>query len=130
LYHDYTRAYTRYKYDVLVDKHTRNRHRRPSYETRSYYGQLQHLVTIRLPAAAQYGLFEPTLFALGAIRRCDTGKFSNALEVPMYEQYGEFEVVDLSTLQCLVGRVKVNEHLWAVIDRTGKELSASATVIT
>jgi hypothetical protein len=117
------------QYDVMVDIHARNRQRRSLYTVQSCYSQLQDIITITLPPIAQVNLTESQTFVLAGVRHCDTGHFTNALQTPVYERYAEYEVVDLSTLQCLVGQVKCDEKFWALLDRTGMDLSASATEI-
>jgi hypothetical protein len=40
-------------------------------------------------------------------------------EIPAYLRDGQLEVVDLKSVQCVVGRVKDHRGLWALIDRSG-----------
>jgi hypothetical protein len=64
-----------------------------------------------------------SFYALAGIRSCKTGDFENSLGSPLYKQYSQFEVVDMWSVQCLIGRVQASHGLWAIIDRSGKEIS-------
>jgi len=44
---------------------------------------------------------------------------SNSLDMHFYRDVGVLDVVDITCLQCLVGRVKDGAR-WAIIDRSGR----------
>ncbi|KII93389.1 hypothetical protein PLICRDRAFT_99540, partial [Plicaturopsis crispa FD-325 SS-3] len=105
------------RYDMLVDIHASRRRVQPVYRTESFYGQLQHILVVNLPASPDLGLTTPTALILAAIRTCDV-EAHNDLDMHYYSHYGRLEVVDITCLQCLVGRVPVGNR-WAIIDRSG-----------
>ncbi|KAF8912419.1 hypothetical protein CPB85DRAFT_1220282, partial [Mucidula mucida] len=41
------------------------------------------------------------------------------LDMPYYKKKGTYEIVNMTMVQCLVGRVQVKNTLWAIIDRSG-----------
>jgi hypothetical protein len=105
------------KYEVLVDKHARSRNRRPEYQTETFFGQLQHIFVVPVPLSNDLGLTEPTTALLAAIRACEiTGR--NDLDMHYYKELGRLDVVDMTCVQCLVGRV-IDGKFWAVFDRSG-----------
>ena len=73
----------------------RQRNMAPIYVSKSLYGQLQHILVVKLPPAEELDseLTNNTTYFLG----------------------GRREVVDITTVQCLVGRVPLNND-WVIID--------------
>jgi hypothetical protein len=64
---------------------------------------------------------EPILetIILAAISECKITAH-NDLDMHYYRDEGALQVVDISTVQCLVGRIKTtNGRDWAIIDRSG-----------
>jgi hypothetical protein len=107
-----------YQYDLLVDKHARRRRHTPNFEIKTHYGQLQNIFVVRLPRATELDIDEPATLILAGIKSCVlTGK--NSLGMPYYMDLGHYEVVDMTTVQCLIGRVPVGNK-WGIIDRSGK----------
>ncbi|KAL1740480.1 hypothetical protein HDZ31DRAFT_47434, partial [Schizophyllum fasciatum] len=119
------------KYDLLVDKHENNRRVTPEFEIRSFYGELQHIFLVQLPAAARKDLDcddndtaaveEPVVLILASIHRCETTTV-RPIPGPVYSAMGRQEVVDMTSLQCLVGRTRSplgpGSEPWAIIDRS------------
>ncbi|KAJ3925902.1 MAG: hypothetical protein NXY57DRAFT_1051582 [Lentinula lateritia] len=98
------------RYDMLVDINARHRRVAPIYEKCSFYGQLKHILVVGLSAAEELGLLSETTFILAAI------DISGA---PYYEWMGTLEVVDMSVIQCLIGRiVAMDGKQTSIIDRT------------
>lgn len=111
------------QYDLLVDKNARKRNTVPHYEPVAFYGQLQHILVVRLPPAPELDpespeLLSDTIYILAAIHRCET-TMTNSMGFPIYTKMGRTEVVDITSVQCLVGRVPVSNY-WVIIDRTGE----------
>ncbi|KAF5374458.1 hypothetical protein D9615_009129 [Tricholomella constricta] len=105
------------QYDLLVDKHARSRDREPEYEPQSFYGQLENIFVVKLPATPDLELVQPATLILAAIRTC-TVEAENSLDMHYYKRQGRTEVVDMTSVQCVVGRVKVG-NMYAIIDRSG-----------
>ncbi|EEB92828.1 hypothetical protein MPER_08606, partial [Moniliophthora perniciosa FA553] len=114
------------RYDQLVDKHARNSRRRSEFVLTKFYGQLQNILVVPLPAASELGLEVATTLILAHIHACDGVTFSNPRQVPYYTKMGRHEVVDMNSVQCLIGRIPPASQngKWAIIDRSGSiELS-------
>ncbi|KAH6917796.1 hypothetical protein BKA70DRAFT_1245317, partial [Coprinopsis sp. MPI-PUGE-AT-0042] len=110
------------RYEMYVDRHANQRRRKPEYELKTCYGQLEHIFCVTFHDAAAsttLGLKGDTVI-LAAIRGCVlTNKTIPGLNVHFYANLGALEVVDITTIQALVGRVPDGSHGWAIIDRSG-----------
>jgi hypothetical protein len=89
----------------------------PTFEVRPYFGQLENILVVRLPATSQLDLNTGSTLILAGIRQCEVDA-TNSMGMPFYSKMGRFEVVDITCVQCLVGRIR-NDKRWAIIDRTG-----------
>lgn len=91
----------------------------------TYYGRLEHIITITLTEA--HRSLQPSgpatsIFAL--IHRCilkeDDPQLAG-LDIHFFSKEKQsFDVVDITSVQCLVGRVNAGRNSWAIIDRSGK----------
>ncbi|KAI5824377.1 hypothetical protein K523DRAFT_253284, partial [Schizophyllum commune Tattone D] len=116
-------------YDLLVDRHARNRQQHPQLHPKSYYGELQNIFLVQLPPATRKSLNcddkgaddAPVVVILAGIRRCKTESVP-PLQNPIFSSMGRYEVVDMTSVQCLVGRtgssVGSGSKPWAIIDRS------------
>ena len=116
------------QYEMLLDRFARQARRQPEYELRTFYGQLQHIYVVQFkdPRPA-LGLDEPTTVFLAAIRTCildNPDSQLQGLDVQFYSKEGGLDVVDITSLQCLVGRIR-DRAQWAIIDRSGSLARAS-----
>jgi hypothetical protein len=116
------------QYEMLLDRFARQARRQPEYELRTFYGQLQHIYVVQFkePRLA-LGLDEPTTVFLAAIRTCildNPDTQLQGLDVQFYSKEGGLDVVDITSLQCLVGRIR-DRAQWAIIDRSGSLARAS-----
>jgi hypothetical protein len=80
----------------------------------NFFGQLNRILLLELPSAQRLDLDEPTTVIVAVIREA---KATLRNGIYYYENTGAEEVVDLSTLQCVVGRVRDRDE-WAIIDRS------------
>ena len=60
----------------------------------------------------------PPPVLLAAIQTCNIDRSNDALDIHYYSRMGGVDYVDVTTVQCLVGRIKDRGH-FAVIDRSG-----------
>ena len=109
---------------MLVDKYARRAHRQPEYELQTFYGRLEHIFVVQFKGRGPYpGRRQGdahTLF-LVAIRTCTLDQPDpqlQALDIHCYSSEGPLHVVDIMSLQCLVGRIW-DRNRWAIIDRSG-----------
>ncbi|KAI0671051.1 hypothetical protein C8Q78DRAFT_973583 [Trametes maxima] len=111
------------RYELLVDRHARSHRRAESYEMRTFYGQLQHILVIELDQTAAsnvpgFTAAGPFTFLLAVVQQCVIEEDNEDLDIHYYTRLGALEAVDISTIQCLVGRIR-DRGRWAVIDRSG-----------
>ncbi|KAJ3485684.1 hypothetical protein NLI96_g4778 [Meripilus lineatus] len=105
--------------EQLVDANTRYRNRAILLEPRTFYGQLKNLYTVQLiRLVPSYPASEPSLFILAAIKTCAISRIHPTLDIHYYEKEGPLEVMDVTSIQCLVGRVRDGDT-WAIVDRSG-----------
>ena len=97
----------------------------PDRETVTYYGKLEHIITIAFPQS--YESLQPTrpansIFAL--IHRCtlkDDEPRLASLDIHFFSKERQsFDIIDITWVQCLVGRVIAGKNNWAIIDQSGK----------
>ncbi|KAJ7028737.1 hypothetical protein C8F04DRAFT_1007263 [Mycena alexandri] len=120
---DDSRDATHVRYEMLVDKYVRFPRREPEFELQTFYGQLTHIYCVHFPAACPaLGINVPTTFIFAAIRSCvleqddpDLG----GLDIHLLSRYGGLDVIDITSVQALVGRFQDTGDNWAVIDRSG-----------
>lgn len=85
----------------------------------TFYGQLTHILVVRvnaMPSAIPPS--PPTTLVLAVIHSCTILRAHPALDIHYYKNLGRTEVVDITTVQCVVGRVR-DRGQWAIVDRSG-----------
>ena len=106
---------------MLVDRYTRHARHKPEYILQTFYGQLQHIFVIHFPSACpELGLNNITTIILASIRSCvldNTDSLLEKLDIRFYTTDGPVHVIDITSLQCLVGRIRDHKR-WAIIDRS------------
>jgi hypothetical protein len=109
------------QYELQVDIHENRRHKTPDFEPDTFYGQLQHVYSVRVNTSRRLSLARPETVVLAVIRKCDViDEDPNGLDVRYYARDGPLDVVDMHTVQCLVGRVWVSSaKRWGIVDRSG-----------
>ncbi|KAJ7637883.1 hypothetical protein DFH06DRAFT_1002012 [Mycena polygramma] len=107
------------RYALLVDQNARSRRLAPRFQLTNFYGQLQNIFVVKLPPVEEFNLAEETTLILAAVTRC-TIIGHNDLDMHYYREEGPLQVIDINSVQCLVGRIKtLNKKIWAIIDRSG-----------
>ena len=108
---------------MLVDRFAHMHRRKPMLEPQTFYGQLEHLYLINLDCSdTQVDPQQPIILA--AIRNCkisDPGLTElEGLDIHLYNTPGSLDLVDVTSIQALVGRVKytVDGGGWAIINRS------------
>ncbi|KAF8872517.1 hypothetical protein BD779DRAFT_1450131, partial [Infundibulicybe gibba] len=90
-------------------------------ETQSHYGQVVQFIALRLPPARRPVQTnsshprQPTTLILALVAPIKPESF-NEFGTPSYTKLGPIEVVDASTIQCVVGRV-YDRNRWTIIER-------------
>ena len=76
-----------------------------------------HIVVVDSTAIPSFDIPAATiLFAI--IRSCKVTSKHPTLDIHYYSELGPLEVVDMTTVQCVVGRV-FDRGSWAIVDRSG-----------
>lgn len=86
-------------------------------EKKTFYGQLLQLIVVDMPAIPVIDA-RPDTLVLGIVRTCTVDVSHSQLDIHYYTKQGALEVVDITTVQCLVGRIEDRKR-WAIIDRSG-----------
>ncbi|KAK1220171.1 hypothetical protein PQX77_017074 [Marasmius sp. AFHP31] len=108
------------RYDMLIDVNTRYKRRKAVFQPKAFYGQLQHIFVVRFPATRALKHYNDETYILAYIHTCEGMTYENGLEMPYYTYLGGREVVDMGCVQCLVGRIKLSDGWWAIVDRSGE----------
>ncbi|KAF8868361.1 hypothetical protein BD779DRAFT_1452035, partial [Infundibulicybe gibba] len=109
------------KYILEVDQNRRHKNRQPDFVEQVFYGQVIHFITFQLPPTCPFAPTDldcpgqPTTLVLAAIAPIKATSFDE-FGMPSYTGLGPIEVVDVLTIQCVVGRVKDN-RTWTIIER-------------
>ena len=98
------------------------RGRAPEYEKKTFFAQLDHIYVVRIPQTPALDINNEETLILAEVRTC-IPRYTNDLGMVYYEKVRSAEVVDMSCIQCLVGRIPIpreqGPQLWAVVDRSG-----------
>lgn len=122
------------KYVGLVDQDARFVNRPERLTDEASYGQLLNIILVTLPAHVavvldrSHGSTEPAILFLAHIQPCIIdGQVSTSVDAATYKKMSDRkEVVDIGTVQCLVGRTPLPlmisgaSDTWAIIDRGGE----------
>ncbi|KAJ7232991.1 hypothetical protein B0H12DRAFT_1028765 [Mycena haematopus] len=118
-----SRDATYVRYEMLVDQNARFRNRPEEFTLQTFYGQLTHIYRVHFSEACRaLNTDGPTTYILAAIRTCvmqPEDPELRGLDIHFYSRAGALDVIDITTVQSLVGRVKDVSNEWAIIDRSG-----------
>jgi hypothetical protein len=106
--------YSLLQYTLYVDRHARHRRKTPDFVEQIFFGQLNRILVLELPPAPRLNLAEPTILVLALIHEA---KVTLRDGIYYYKDLGAEEVVDMKTVQCVVGRVWDRSE-WAIVDRS------------
>lgn len=108
---------------MLVDKNAQHRNLPVVFQTKTFFGQLQHIIVVEIGPSEELSLDGPETIILAAIHTCADAKTSaSGHGIYYYSQQGSLEVIDIDCIQCCVGRIKDtyghNKPMWAIVDRS------------
>ena len=92
----------------------------------TFFGELQRIVKIDVPATPQLNLKEPQTLFFAIIKQCNAARTKDGFWE--YTTLGGLEAVDLGLVQCLVGRV-LDRGKWVIIDRSGDRAHADIETV-
>ncbi|EKM77547.1 hypothetical protein AGABI1DRAFT_43273 [Agaricus bisporus var. burnettii JB137-S8] len=110
---------SRIHYIQMVDKYAHQRNRAPEYVKRTFFGQLLRIIVLDLPPTPQLELDTrlTVIYAVVQAVKARVKKLSPESNGYYYQQTGAVEVVDLSTVKSVVGRVQ-DGNKWFIVDRS------------
>ena len=79
---------------------------------KTYFGELQRIVKINVPATPQLNLEEPQTLFFAIVKQCKATQKEGFWE---YTVLGGLEAVDIGLIQCAVGRI-FDRGKWVIID--------------
>jgi hypothetical protein len=79
-----------------------------------FFGQLKRILVLEIPPTPELKLTTQTTIILAVIQNARTTEKNGFY---YYKDFGVDEVVDLSTVQCVVGRIWDRSE-WAIVDRS------------
>jgi hypothetical protein len=95
------------------------------YGPKTFYGQLEHIYTITFSEGCPgLQISHPETYILACIHQCKIKTEDQQLarlDIHLYKEGDDthLDVTDITTVQCLVGRVRDGSNGWAIIDRSG-----------
>ena len=102
------------QYTQSVDRHACRARKTPDFEEQNFFGQLGRILVLELPSAPKLHLTEPTTVIVAIVRGVKAKLMDG---IYYYKDFGPDGVVDLETIECVVGRIK-DRGKWALIDRS------------
>ena len=86
-----------------------------------FFGELQRIVKIDVPATPQLNLKEPQTLFFAIVKQCNATQSKEGFWE--YTVLGGLEAVDIGLIQCIVGRI-FDRGKWVIIDRSGDRAHA------
>ena len=107
------------QYSLVRDIHEKKPNVPSVFKGTEYFGQLISILVIELPPGTIPSVTRSETRVLAIIGMRDT-KTETRLRIPYYTKPKEANIcaVDMTTLMCLVGRVRDGRR-WAIVDRSG-----------
>ena len=87
----------------------------------TFFGELQRIIKIDLPAASQLNLKEPVRLFYAIIKQCNAKQSKEGFWE--YKELGGLEAVDIGLVQCVVGRI-FDRGKWVIVDRSRERAHA------
>ena len=81
------------------------------------YGQVQSYIHVTLPAEPCLKTNHDSPVILALVTLCKTNGKDASLAPVWYQEMGKVRAFDITTIDCVIGRVKVGNH-WGIIDRS------------
>ena len=98
----------------------------PQFELAEHFGQLRSIIRFDLPVGIAKPVTGRTTLILAIIQSAEVS-YETPLRIPYYKKLGSLEAVNITTVMCIVGRVKDHCGRWGIVDRSGKSARADFT---
>ena len=95
-----------------------HRHDQPLQLRQVFYGRLESIIDVELPCTPRLNISAGTRYLLALVTPCSTGGKDATRELTTYTETTAQVVIDLRTVECVVGRVRRGNE-WGIIDRSG-----------
>lgn len=102
---------------MLVNRNAQYQNHPVINKARMFYRQLLHILVLNVKPAVLPKNTSTTVF-LRVIRTCVMDSNHNVLDIHYYKNHGHIDVVKITTIQCVVGRIK-DHGCFAIIDQSG-----------
>ena len=89
------------QYEAYVDRHARRRNHNIELVKETFYGQLQHIVTLYLPPITGSSHTSPASLVFAFVRTCKIDRDHPSLDIHYYTDKGTLDVLDITTVQSL-----------------------------
>ncbi|XP_006456624.1 hypothetical protein AGABI2DRAFT_122508 [Agaricus bisporus var. bisporus H97] len=97
-----TRNASYIKYVQTVNRFARQQNRPPEFVPRVYFGQLKRLLILEVPPIPELSQDTPSKIIFAVVQGVKTFQENN---IYYYTDLGPIEIIDLNTIECVVGRV-------------------------
>ena len=91
----------------------------------TFFGELQRIVKIDVPATSHLNLKEPVTLFYAIVKQCNAKQSKEGFWE--YTELGGLEAVDIGLVQCVVGRI-LDRGKWVIIDRSGERAHADIEI--
>jgi len=88
------------QYEATVDRNANTKNKAPDMVLKTYFGELQQIIKIDVPATPQLNLKEPQTLLFTIVKQCKAIQKEGFWE---YTTLGGLEAVDIGLVQCVVG---------------------------
>ncbi|KAF9791037.1 hypothetical protein BJ322DRAFT_422834 [Thelephora terrestris] len=105
------------RYEATVDRNARAKNKQPNMVLKTFFGELQRVIRIDIPATPQLNLAEPQALFFAIIKQCNATQSKDGFWE--YTALGGLEAIDIELVQCVVGRL-FDRGKWVIIDRSGE----------
>lgn len=105
------------EYELRIDRLARRHHAPPQFEAETWFGQVDRIFVVRLPACPEIDdveIHQPRTFILLDVHSCTSRKDADGIY--NYSHFGQYEVVDAICFRSLVGRI-FDRGEWAFVRR-------------
>lgn len=104
-----------FQVELLADRNADNAMLPNIPQLQVYYAQLLYIVRVTIPQNNKIRVAENCEALLGIVRWCKGAVGDASLRPVWYTEMGSIAAVNIATIQCAVGRVKVGTR-WGIID--------------
>ncbi|KAL1748545.1 hypothetical protein HDZ31DRAFT_29651 [Schizophyllum fasciatum] len=109
------------RYEMYTDRNKRSKKKEIDLMLETFFGELQTIYVVRFherTSRVALELGNNTELVLAAVRSCEVVESHDILDIHFYSRHGKLDVVDITSIQALVGRIRDSDR-WAIVDRSG-----------